>query len=76
MLVTNLLGRNVVRGWDGKLDGVIVAVFVDRGQVSVIVEDHVEGTTDGRTTLRTLCAEGLLLGKEGLKLCTVNAAEK
>lgn len=56
-MTTNLLGRNLISGWDGKVRGTIVGVFHDRGEASLIVERIVEHALDGRTELHveTLC---------------------
>jgi hypothetical protein len=58
---TSLLGRTVLQGYSGKPRGTIVAVFVDRGEVNVVVEGLPE-SSDNRSHLTTESIPGISLG--------------
>lgn len=60
-MVTNLLGRRTITSWDGKTNGIIVAVFCDRGEVYVCVERPISHSTDGRTQVDVCPLNGTLL---------------
>lgn len=50
-MITNLLGRKVEPGYGG--DGTIVAVYIDRGEVKVLIENPDNGLWEtGATSLR------------------------